>query len=228
MAEPCARYQQLPNEEEPEEALQVAADAPPPYSSTAEENAAYFDYKENGGFPNPPSYNVATTLPSYDEAERTKAEAHVPLVAGRHREQLGTFDDVLTCCALEDEDFVARDDFEDADQLRIGNDGIFMLTFFMAFLFNWIGFFLSFCLTTSAAGRYGAISGFGLSLIKWILIVRFSTYFPGYFDGQYWLWWVFLILGFLLFLRGFINYAKIRKMADSFSSLPRTRVLFIY
>lgn len=44
---------------------------------------AYFDYKENGGFPNPPSYNVATTLPSYDEAERTKAEALVPLVAGR-------------------------------------------------------------------------------------------------------------------------------------------------
>ncbi|ROJ62500.1 NEDD4 family-interacting protein 1-like [Anabarilius grahami] len=97
----------------------------------------------------------------------------------------------------------------------------------VAFLFNWIGFFLSFCLTTSAAGRYGAISGFGLSLIKWILIVRFSTYFPGYFDGQYWLWWVFLLLGFLLFLRGFINYAKIRKMADSFSTLPRTRVLFI-
>ncbi|ELW69094.1 NEDD4 family-interacting protein 1 [Tupaia chinensis] len=115
---------------------------------------AYFDYKDESGFPKPPSYNVATTLPSYDEAERTKAEATIPLVPGR------------------DEDFVGRDDFDDADQLRIGNDGIFMLTFFMAFLFNWIGFFLSFCLTTSAAGRYGAISGFGLSLIKWILIVR--------------------------------------------------------
>ncbi|KAL8211937.1 UNVERIFIED_CONTAM: NEDD4 -interacting protein 1 [Gekko kuhli] len=170
----------------------------------------YFDYKDEAGFPKPPSYNVATTLPTYDEAERTKAEATIPLVPGR------------------EEDFVARDDFDDSDQLRIGNDGIFMLTFFMAFLFNWIGFFLSFCLTTSAAGRYGAISGFGLSLIKWILIVRFSTYFPGYFDGQYWLWWVFLVLGFLLFLRGFINYAKVRKMPDSFSTLPRTRVLFIY
>ncbi|XP_060911168.1 NEDD4 family-interacting protein 1-like isoform X6 [Labrus mixtus] len=206
MAEPSARYQQLPNEEDPEESPQVAADAPPPYSSATAENAAFFDYKEDGAFPKPPSYNVATTLPSYDEAERTKAETAVPL----------------------DEDFVTRDDFEDADQLRIGNDGIFMLTFFMAFLFNWIGFFLSFCLTTSAAGRYGAISGFGLSLIKWILIVRFSTYFPGYFDGQYWLWWVFLVLGFLLFLRGFINYARIRKMADTLSTLPRTRVLFIY
>ncbi|KAF7670436.1 hypothetical protein LDENG_00199830 [Lucifuga dentata] len=232
MAEPSARYQQLPNEEEPEESPQVAADAPPPYSSIAADNAGlrpawtlktntwipydrtqtepYFDYKEDGAFPKPPSYNVATTLPSYDEAERSKAETTVPLVTAR------------------DEDFVSRDDFEDADQLRIGNDGIFMLTFFMAFLFNWIGFFLSFCLTTSAAGRYGAISGFGLSLIKWILIVRFSTYFPGYFDGQYWLWWVFLVLGFLLFFRGFINYARIRKMADSFSTLPRTRVLFIY
>uniref|UniRef100_A0A8C6KLH6 Nedd4 family interacting protein 1 n=1 Tax=Nothobranchius furzeri TaxID=105023 RepID=A0A8C6KLH6_NOTFU len=177
-------------------------------------STAFFEYKEDGGrFPNPPSYNVATTLPSYDEAERSKAEAAVPLVPGR----------------VSDEDFVARDDFEDADQLRIGNDGIFMLTFFMAFLFNWIGFFLSFCLTTSAAGRYGAISGFGLSLIKWVLIVRFSTYFPGYFDGQYWLWWVFLALGFMLFIRGFVNYSRVRKLVDpTYANLPRTRVLFIY
>uniref|UniRef100_A0A4X2KIZ9 Nedd4 family interacting protein 1 n=1 Tax=Vombatus ursinus TaxID=29139 RepID=A0A4X2KIZ9_VOMUR len=203
-------FYQLQNEEESGEPERVVSDAPPPYSSISAESAAYFDYKDESGFPKPPSYNVATTLPTYDEAERTKAEATIPLVPGR------------------DDDFVARDDFDDADQLRIGNDGIFMLTFFMAFLFNWIGFFLSFCLTTSAAGRYGAISGFGLSLIKWILIVRFSTYFPGYFDGQYWLWWVFLILGFLLFLRGFINYAKVRKMPDTFSTLPRTRVLFIY
>uniref|UniRef100_A0A3Q2CG38 Nedd4 family interacting protein 1 n=1 Tax=Cyprinodon variegatus TaxID=28743 RepID=A0A3Q2CG38_CYPVA len=211
MADSSARYQQLPNEEEDtQETPQLAADAPPPYSSIALDSPAYFDHKEDGVFPKPPSYNVATTLPSYDEAERTKAETSSPLVAAR------------------DEDFVTRDDFDDADQLRIGNDGIFMLTFFMAFLFNWIGFFLSFCLTTSAAGRYGAISGFGLSLIKWILIVRFSAYFPGYFDGQYWLWWVFLVMGLLLFLRGFINYVRIRKMADTFSTLPRTRVLFIY
>lgn len=29
-----------------------------------------------------------------------------------------------------DEDFPVRDDFSDADQLRVGNDGIFMLAFF--------------------------------------------------------------------------------------------------
>nr|XP_020455431.1 NEDD4 family-interacting protein 1 [Monopterus albus] len=210
MADSTATYQQLSNEEDPEESPQAAASAPPPYSSITADNAAFFDYKEDGVFPMPPSYNVATTLPSYDEAERTKAETTAPLVTGR------------------DEDCVTREDSEDAGRLTIGNDGIFMLTFFMAFLFNWIGFFLSFCLTTSAAGRYGAISGFGLSLIKWILIVRFSTYFPGYFDGQFWLWWVFLVFGVILFLRGFINYFRIRKMADTFSTLPRTQVLFIY
>lgn len=31
---------------------------------------------------------------------------------------------------LQEEDFIARDSFEDTDQLRVGNDGIFMLTFF--------------------------------------------------------------------------------------------------
>ncbi|XP_021572965.1 NEDD4 family-interacting protein 1 [Carlito syrichta] len=189
VAPSCARRpgwgEHLQNDEETGVPEQAVGDAPPPYSSISAENTAYFDYKDESGFPKPPSYNVATTLPSYDEAERTKAEATIPLVPGR------------------DEDFVGRDDFDDADQLRIGNDGIFMLTFFMAFLFNWIGFFLSFCLTTSAAGRYGAISGFGLSLIKWILIVRFSTYFPGYFDGQYWLWWVFLVLEDLSIMQKF-------------------------
>ncbi|KAG7324440.1 hypothetical protein KOW79_012456 [Hemibagrus wyckioides] len=206
MAEQRSGYRQLANEEETEspEVPQQASDAPPPYTSISADPAAFFDYKDDGTYPKPPSYNVATSLPSYDEAERTKAESSVPLMPTR------------------DEDFVGRDDFDDVDQLRVGNDGIFMLTFFMAFLFNWIGFFLSFCLTTSAAGRYGAVSGFGLSLVKWVLIVRFSTYFPGYFDGQYWLWWVFLVVGFLLFIResflsteGFASqdYYEIRKMA---------------
>lgn len=35
---------------------------------------------------------------------------------------------------LQDDDFPPRDDFSDADQLRVGNDGIFMLAFFSEFL----------------------------------------------------------------------------------------------
>ncbi|KAG2455355.1 NFIP1 protein, partial [Polypterus senegalus] len=113
---------QLQNEEEPGEGSNSASDAPPPYSSIAADSAAFFDYKDESGFPKPPSYNVATSLPSYDEAERTKAEATVPLVSGR------------------DDEFVARDDFDDADQLRIGNDGIFMLTFFSMYAFSYSKF----------------------------------------------------------------------------------------
>lgn len=44
---------------------------------------AFFEYKEDEVFPKPPSYNVATSLPSYDEAERSKAETTVPLVTDR-------------------------------------------------------------------------------------------------------------------------------------------------
>lgn len=55
----------------------------------------------------------------------------------------------------------------------------------MAFLFNWIGFCLSFCLTNTIAGRYGAICGFGLSLIKWILIVRVRLYDVGRHFGSF-------------------------------------------
>ncbi|XP_037125811.1 NEDD4 family-interacting protein 1-like isoform X2 [Syngnathus acus] len=210
MAEPSPRYQQLPNVDEAEGNQQVAGDAPPPYCSVTEDNAAYFDYKEDVSFPKPPSYNVATTLPSYNEAERTKAETPAPLIIAR------------------DEDFVIRDDFADGEQLRIGSNGIFMLTFFLAFLFNWIGYLISVCLTTSVAGRCGAVAGFGLSLFKWLLIVRFCSYFPDYFEGQYWVWWVSLVAGFLMFLRGFVTYAQIRKMGDTFTTLPSTRVVFIY
>ncbi len=98
---------------------------------------AFFEYKEDEIFPKPPSYNVATSLPSYDEAERSKAETSVPLVTDRvsvwdYYLQLikHSFDTCVLVPLLQDEDFIARDSFDDTDQLRVGNDGIFMLTFF--------------------------------------------------------------------------------------------------
>ncbi|XP_007900728.1 NEDD4 family-interacting protein 1 isoform X1 [Callorhinchus milii] len=95
-----------------------------------------------------------------------------------------------------DDDFLVEDGSDEEDQLSLGDDCMFLLTFFIAFVFNWIGFFLSFCSTNTIAGRYGAISGFGLSLLKWILIVRFSDYFISYFEENVWLWWIFFALGF--------------------------------
>ncbi|XP_030636591.1 NEDD4 family-interacting protein 2 [Chanos chanos] len=238
MEQAVSRYQVLHNEDdsseacgsaEPSTSAQAAASAitpsdpvampteaeapPPPYASVAVGATAAPDSTFQADFPVPPPYSVATSLPTYDEAEKAKAAA-------------------MAASAVQvipqDDDFLPRDDLSDADQLRVGNDGIFMLAFFMAFLFNWIGFCLSFCLTNTIAGRYGAICGFGLSLIKWILIVRFSDYFTGYFNGQYWLWWIFLVLGLLLFFRGFVNYLKVRNMSENMATSHRTRFFFLY
>ncbi|KAJ8407085.1 hypothetical protein AAFF_G00287610 [Aldrovandia affinis] len=229
----ASRYEVLHNEDDPsegsscidtstctqmaprgEDAMTVDPEAPPPpYASVALGADAA---PENGfqcEFPVPPPYSVATSLPTYDEAENAKAASLAAATVG---------------VVQREDDFPPREDFSDVDQLRIGNDGIFMLAFFMAFLFNWIGFCLSFCLTNTIAGRYGAICGFGLSLIKWILIVRFSDYFNGYFNGQYWLWWIFLILGLLLFFRGFVSYLKVRNMSESMAASHRARFFFLY
>ncbi|XP_061840977.1 NEDD4 family-interacting protein 2 [Nerophis lumbriciformis] len=200
----------------PNEVLETGgADAPPPPYASIElgATAAAPETSFQSDFPVPPPYSVATSLPTYDEAEKAKAAAMATSTV-----------EVMS----RDDEFLPRDDFSDTDQLRVGNDGIFMLAFFMAFLFNWIGFCLSFCLTNTIAGRYGAICGFGLSLIKWILIVRFSDYFTGYFNGQYWLWWIFLLLGLLLFFRGFVNYLKVRNMSENMATSHRTRLFFLY
>nr|XP_047903430.1 NEDD4 family-interacting protein 2 isoform X3 [Anser cygnoides] len=213
-------------------AVSEADTSPPPYCSIAVEAAATSE-THNEFYPVPPPYSVATSLPTYDEAEKAKAAAMAAAaaeVAQRHaqfRESRSLFDEIFLS-RPEEEEYPPRDDFSDADQLRVGNDGIFMLAFFMAFIFNWIGFCLSFCITNTIAGRYGAICGFGLSLIKWILIVRFSDYFTGYFNGQYWLWWIFLVLGLLLFFRGFVNYLKVRNMSESMAAAHRTRFFFLY
>uniref|UniRef100_A0A0B8RQX7 NEDD4 family-interacting protein 2 n=1 Tax=Philothamnus irregularis TaxID=1899461 RepID=A0A0B8RQX7_9SAUR len=233
--QPVSRYQVLHNEDDPAEStveqpststetapacqteapLPEADTSPPPYCSIATEAAAPTEVESpNEFYPVPPPYSVATSLPTYDEAEKAKAAAMAAVAA--------------EAAAQREEEYPPRDDFSDADQLRVGNDGIFMLAFFMAFIFNWIGFCLSFCITNTIAGRYGAICGFGLSLIKWILIVRFSDYFTGYFNGQYWLWWIFLVLGLLLFFRGFVNYLKVRNMSESMAAAHRTRFFFLY
>ncbi|NWS42942.1 NFIP2 protein, partial [Probosciger aterrimus] len=190
-------------------ALSEADTSPPPYCSIAVEAAA------------------TSVLGSkwYDAAVWFLVECFLLFPTYTQLQQKALLSCTVLCL---EEEYPPRDDFSDADQLRVGNDGIFMLAFFMAFIFNWIGFCLSFCITNTIAGRYGAICGFGLSLIKWILIVRFSDYFTGYFNGQYWLWWIFLVLGLLLFFRGFVNYLKVRNMSESMAAAHRTRFFFLY
>lgn len=93
----------------------------------------------------------------------------------------------------------------------IGNNCIFLSAFMIAFFFNWIGFFASICLLPNAAGKYGALSGFGLSMAKWVTIVRYQEWVANMNDFQQKLFfWLFTFLGFYLFFRGLINYMTLR------------------
>lgn len=65
--------------------------------------------------------------------------------------------------------------------------------FTVAFLFNWIGFLLLMCFCHTVAARYGALSGFGLSLAKWTLIVKQSTDLASHENN--WLWWLIMAFG---------------------------------
>ena len=50
-------------------------------------------------------------------------------------------------------------------------------SFLVAFVFNWVGFLAGYCFSNSMSAQYGAVSGFGLSLVKWAFIVKVSMTF---------------------------------------------------
>lgn len=66
----------------------------------------------------------------------------------------------------------------------------------VAFIFNWIGFLLLMCFCHTIASRYGALSGFGLSLAKWTFIVQHSTELAS--KDNSWLWWLIMTFGKLV------------------------------
>uniref|UniRef100_F6VAT2 Nedd4 family interacting protein 2 n=1 Tax=Equus caballus TaxID=9796 RepID=F6VAT2_HORSE len=102
----------------PSAAVLETDSSPPPYSSITVEVPTTSDTEVYSEFyPVPPPYSVATSLPTYDEAEKAKAAAMAAAAAE-------------TSQRIQEEECPPRDDFSDADQLRVGNDGIFMLAFF--------------------------------------------------------------------------------------------------
>ncbi|XP_046574095.1 NEDD4 family-interacting protein 1-like [Haliotis rubra] len=181
------RYEVLVGEEEQLPAQPVAMAMvipPPPYQEnnvSQSDSAAYGETKL-------PSYVDATTLPSYEEAERTKQEEIQRLDEEGQRDP-------------------TQDRFTD---MTIGTDGMFICTFVIAFLFNWIGFLLSLCISNTVAGRCGALAGLGLSIVKWVAIVKHNNWAQDFASGDSWLWWILVICGFLLFIRGSIQYVRVK------------------
>lgn len=193
MARSNVRYEVLPCEEQnvAAEPVDVALVVPPPSYT---ENAVM---EQDGDHPafgpaKLPNYVDATTLPSYEEAERTKAEESAASSSNRDCEtgRMSTIDGV--------------------NEATIGTDGMFICTFFISFLFNWLGFLLSLCLSNTIAGRCGALSGLGLSIVKWVVIAKRNNWGTDFADGDSWLWWLLVLCGFLLFVRGSVQYVRVK------------------
>lgn len=165
----------------------------------------------------PPPYEVATKLPTYEEVQREKVLQGEPprIMPMRAPNQH------LTLVALD-----ADRPEPDTENGLLGTDFMFFTAFFVAFLFNWIGFLLLMCFCHTIAARYGALSGFGLSLAKWTLIVKHSTDLASRENS--WLWWLIMAFGLLICVRAIVQYLNIKRGWRLLSGTAQERLLFFY
>jgi len=194
----------------------------------------------------PPAYQVASALPTYEEAELTKEGKLDPNLVGvnvneeaasagesssdefevrrgRTRAHLPGF--TLLTFPMDDTDNQGPTSGELTDTTLLGNDFVFFTAFTTSFLFNWIGFLLTMCFCRTIAAWYGALAGFGLSLAKWTLIVKHSTDFASGSDNT-WLWWLFTTFGLIVCMRAIFQYLHIKRSWSSLSISARERLFF--
>jgi len=153
----------------------------------------------------PPAYHIAVELPTYEEYEQTK-EKEDEENARRHLEE-----SLLSS---------GRESSENADRV-IGTDSMFIVGFIFSFLFNWLGLLVAFCVMHTCAGRFGAIAGFGLSIVKWVLIMKSNDWNAGFTDENSWVWWTMMAFGLLISCSGFLQYISIK------AKWSRSRYTFI-
>merc|ERR1711953_1083297 len=171
----------------------------------------------------PPAYSASVKLPTYEKACEEIPQS-IPCNENNTSEDASpTHVTPLTS------EFIRRlimiENGEAADQIdraRLGNDWHFILYFLICFLFNWVGLFVTFCCSTTAAARYGGLSGFGLSLVKWVTMLRYNP--------EYWnqltrgpadqpqtvntnaFVYLFLFIGLLLFFKGAMTWCRFRHL----------------
>lgn len=170
-------------------------------------------------FSAPPPYELATKLPTYEEVQREKVfEGHqTPLPPLNNNGFRTTAQRIIT---------IDADASEDIDTSLLGTDFMFYTAFFVAFIFNWIGFLLLMCFCHTIASRYGALSGFGLSLAKWTLIVKHSTELAS--RDNSWLWWLIMTFGLIICIRAILQYLSIKRGWRMLSASHQERLLFFY
>ena len=79
----------------------------------------------------------------------------------------------ISCCCLLQPLFARLFPNTASEQdLQLGTDAVFICAFLVAFVFSWLGALAALCVSQSVAGRLGAMSGFGLNLVKLIAIMK--------------------------------------------------------
>lgn len=185
--------------------------APPPYEAG--------DYTSNG--PVEPS-----KLPTYEEVQLEKSlhgEPIQPQILPPPPHHPNTAN--VTFIALSDTTD-PENNTSGLDNSLLGTDIIFVTAFLIAFIFNWIGFLMLTCFCHTIAARYGALSGFGLSLAKWTLIVKHNTDLASHENS--WLWWLIMAFGFLICVRALVQYVSIKRTWRLLSASAQERLLFFY
>lgn len=172
-------------------------------------------------FSAPPPYEVATKLPSYEEVQREKTLQGEPHPQVHMPGNIRGPPKAVTIFAIDTEDAEG-----DPESGLLGTNFMFFTAFLIAFLFNWIGFLLLLCFCHTIASRYGALSGFGLSLTKWTLIVKHSTDLASRENS--WLWWLIMAFGLLVCARASIQYLNIKRGWRLLSESAQERLLFFY
>jgi len=205
-------------------------DQPPPFTMTIDNEYMVGQSLGSGAGPpkvddmEPPAYDVAIKLPTYEEAQQQKlASEQQHSVDPSSRFPMGDPRNYNFMPAFPH----SENQFDsNTAELALGTDVYFFASFLIAFLFNWIGFLLLMCACHTVAGRYGALAGFGLSLAKWTLIVKHSTDLAS--NDNNWLWWLIMAFGVLICVRAVIQYLCIKREWHRLSRAAQERVVFFY
>jgi len=179
---------------------EVISESPPPYDGNAVETTENFTAEP------PPLYTDVVKLPTYNESENLEdddTEEHNPTT----RSMLWFWINNGT------------DSNRDTQGDQIGTHVNFLFSFLMSFIFNWIGFLVSYCFFNNLSSSYGAVAGFGLSIVKWGFLMK-HHFQNQTLEESPWLFYIFVLVGWMLFLRGLIAYIQLNRVSRQGNGEP--------